>query len=174
MSDNAITPGSPISIQQVYLCIEELLELIAEPPSANCSCHLSPPCGDCVEHGHARGVIENARLILRGAGHRGPPDAQSKPLLVAGKHVYSVHEPREEPRQYDYCHYIGTVPLAPLARGRSQFTPGLLGRVNRVVHGVSAEVAGTEDGKRFAPEAVRVVPLSALVKVDSKWTGGAL
>ena len=28
---------------------DRLEELLGDPPSANCSCHISPPCNDCVE-----------------------------------------------------------------------------------------------------------------------------
>ena len=28
---------------------DRLEELLGDPPNANCSCHISPPCNDCVE-----------------------------------------------------------------------------------------------------------------------------
>ena len=28
---------------------DRLEELLGDPPDANCSCHISPPCNDCVE-----------------------------------------------------------------------------------------------------------------------------
>lgn len=39
------------------------IEFVGEPPEANCSCHLAPPCNDCVEHAGARELLE----ILRSA-----------------------------------------------------------------------------------------------------------
>ena len=31
---------------------------------ANCSCHLAPPCNDCVEHGHIREILGNAKALI--------------------------------------------------------------------------------------------------------------
>lgn len=31
-----------------------------ETPEPNCSCHLCPPCGDCVDHGWMRELMKNA------------------------------------------------------------------------------------------------------------------
>ena len=36
-------------------------------PEANCSCHLSPPCGDCVEYGYIRDIAMATRKALEGA-----------------------------------------------------------------------------------------------------------
>jgi len=44
-------------------------------PDANCSCHISPPCNDCVDYGHARELAAGAARIV--AKHQGQPD---KPL----------------------------------------------------------------------------------------------
>jgi len=33
-------------------------------PEANCSCHLAPPCDDCVEHSYAREVLAEAKAFL--------------------------------------------------------------------------------------------------------------
>lgn len=33
-------------------------------PDANCSCHLAPPCNDCVEHGHMREIMSNAKALI--------------------------------------------------------------------------------------------------------------
>ena len=39
---------------------EALVELLkTEVPSKNCSCHLNPPCSDCVDHGETRDLIEH-------------------------------------------------------------------------------------------------------------------
>lgn len=42
--------------------VELLLEAFeADVPEANCHCHLSPPCGDCVEWAQKREAIAYAR-----------------------------------------------------------------------------------------------------------------
>jgi hypothetical protein len=43
-----------------------LQELVDEVyvPDANCSCHLSPPCNDCVEHGHLRSLLQTAKALI--------------------------------------------------------------------------------------------------------------
>jgi hypothetical protein len=39
--------------------IEAVLRLLKqETPEKKCSCHINPPCNDCVEHGFARDIIE--------------------------------------------------------------------------------------------------------------------
>lgn len=45
--------------------LEMLMERIDEPPKPNCSCHLSPPCEDCAEHGGLREAFEAARDALK-------------------------------------------------------------------------------------------------------------
>jgi len=46
---------------------EELREALAGyVPDKNCSCHIAPPCSDCVEHGYARETMkqyEEQRLL---------------------------------------------------------------------------------------------------------------
>lgn len=45
--------------------IRELMECLkAYVPDSNCSCHLNPPCNDCVEHGHERITLENAKSTI--------------------------------------------------------------------------------------------------------------
>ena len=44
--------------------LELMVERIAEPPEANCSCHLSPPCNDCVEYGGEREAFETAKAEI--------------------------------------------------------------------------------------------------------------
>lgn len=43
-----------------------LEELISDDttPEPNCSCHISPPCGDCFEHAHRRELISFAKAAL--------------------------------------------------------------------------------------------------------------
>jgi hypothetical protein len=45
--------------------LEGLVEVVPEPPERNCSCHVAPPCGDCVMWGGLREALENARTILK-------------------------------------------------------------------------------------------------------------
>ena len=40
------------------------LEYIDEPPERNCSCHVSPPCSDCVDHSALREFFNDAREAL--------------------------------------------------------------------------------------------------------------
>lgn len=47
--------------------LQELLDATDEPPEANCSCHTSPPCSDCIDFGHIREAIATARAALKPA-----------------------------------------------------------------------------------------------------------
>lgn len=38
---------------------EALMEYVERPPDRNCSCHISPPCSDCVDNSHLRNAIED-------------------------------------------------------------------------------------------------------------------
>ena len=40
-----------------------LLEIVV--PERNCSCHLSPPCNDCLENGALRELVEEARAAIK-------------------------------------------------------------------------------------------------------------
>jgi len=44
---------------------EYLLECIERPPEANCSCHISPPCNDCVNYSSLREAIANCEEALK-------------------------------------------------------------------------------------------------------------
>lgn len=46
---------------QLRVALELMLDRIPEPPEANCSCHLSPPCNDCIEYGGEREAFESAK-----------------------------------------------------------------------------------------------------------------
>lgn len=41
------------------------LERCEEPPDRNCSCHIAPPCGDCVEYSGLREAFADAREALK-------------------------------------------------------------------------------------------------------------
>lgn len=58
--------------------LESLLELI-DVPEANCSCHVAPPCGDCVEHGAMREAVVAARIALEELDAPGVPDDDELP-----------------------------------------------------------------------------------------------
>lgn len=40
------------------------IEFAEEPPDRNCSCHIDPPCGDCVEYGGIRKAFELGRAAI--------------------------------------------------------------------------------------------------------------
>ena len=44
--------------------LEMLLEYVPAPPDRNCSCHISPPCHDCIEYGGLREAIEEAQAAI--------------------------------------------------------------------------------------------------------------
>lgn len=55
-------------------CHDELVEALTAlhenvepPPEKNCSCHIAPPCGDCVEYDALRDALDRARAILNKA-----------------------------------------------------------------------------------------------------------
>ena len=52
---------------------------ITHPPEANCSCHISPPCNDCVNHWGTRELIENARAALTKVAK---PELAAAPLVI--------------------------------------------------------------------------------------------
>ncbi len=45
--------------------LSQVLEATDEPPPRNCSCHLAPPCSDCVEWGWLREAREGAMEALK-------------------------------------------------------------------------------------------------------------
>ena len=44
--------------------VEMFLERADEPPEPNCSCHLSPPCNDCVDYGGLREAFSVGRELV--------------------------------------------------------------------------------------------------------------
>lgn len=44
--------------------IEDLLKLIDTPPRRNCSCHIAPPCSDCVDYSYTREVLDQANDFM--------------------------------------------------------------------------------------------------------------
>lgn len=49
---------------ELLAALELMLERISEPPEANCSCHLSPPCADCMDFGGEREAFDEARAAI--------------------------------------------------------------------------------------------------------------
>lgn len=47
--------------------LEDMLEMSDEPPERNCSCHLCPPCSDCVDYSGIRDAIKKARTAIASA-----------------------------------------------------------------------------------------------------------
>ena len=57
------------------LALQALLEL-QNVPDKNCSCHISPPCNDCVEFDALREAIEDANLAVgKGIAANGSPSS---------------------------------------------------------------------------------------------------
>lgn len=57
-----------IETQELAGLLEDVLDFIGEPPLPNCSCHISPPCNDCVDHAEAREI--NSRIESALTRHR--------------------------------------------------------------------------------------------------------
>lgn len=61
-------------LDRVTWALEHLLERGIAPPDRNCSCHISPPCNDCVEWSGLREAVEHAESALAAvtpAGQKG-------------------------------------------------------------------------------------------------------
>lgn len=52
-------------VNKLIAAIQGLLENIDTPPERNCSCHISPPCNDCVEYGGLREAITFAEEAIK-------------------------------------------------------------------------------------------------------------
>ncbi len=52
------------ALKLASLALSEGVEYVEEPPEKNCSCHLAPPCNDCVEHSAVREFFSDARTAL--------------------------------------------------------------------------------------------------------------
>ena len=42
----------------------DILENVDEPPDSNCSCHISPPCNDCVDYAGLRRALKEGYAAL--------------------------------------------------------------------------------------------------------------
>ena len=52
------------ALKLASLALSEGVEYVEEPPERNCTCHLAPPCNDCVEHSAVREFFIEARKAL--------------------------------------------------------------------------------------------------------------
>jgi hypothetical protein len=50
--------------ERLQAALEQLLDNVDEPPEGNCSCHLSPPCSDCVDCSALRNALSDARSAI--------------------------------------------------------------------------------------------------------------
>lgn len=49
-----------IERDKLLAALELFMGRVDEPPKSNCSCHLSPPCNDCVEYSGLREAFSDA------------------------------------------------------------------------------------------------------------------
>lgn len=63
-----VTPASHDSLSSVIVWAEELLSAI-DIPEKNCSCHISPPCGDCEQFWNLREITKHLQDAIK--DHRG-------------------------------------------------------------------------------------------------------
>lgn len=52
------------ALKLARLVLAEGVGYVEEPPEKNCTCHLAPPCNDCVEHSAVREFFIDARKAL--------------------------------------------------------------------------------------------------------------
>jgi len=69
------TPTESIAeepLEEAKQVIQDLLDSF-DIPEPSCTCHLSPPCGDCVDYSVVREVVAKARQYLKSL-----PDREAK------------------------------------------------------------------------------------------------
>lgn len=77
-------PAGTVAINHDLL--QEMIDLIAaDVPSRNCSCHIHPPCSDCVVFSRTREMLEQAREALAGKLGGG-----SEPIVTSKRNHISV------------------------------------------------------------------------------------
>jgi hypothetical protein len=57
--------------EELLTALIELVEMSEEPPERNCSCHINPPCRDCVNYSGIREALECARKAIAKAQEGG-------------------------------------------------------------------------------------------------------
>lgn len=53
--------------QQLFSALQLFIDTVEEPPEANCSCHIAPPCGDCINYSQLREAFEEGRAAIAAA-----------------------------------------------------------------------------------------------------------
>jgi hypothetical protein len=51
-------------LKQALDALKDLLDQTEPPPDKNCSCHIAPPCSDCVDYSGVRYAIEQANKTI--------------------------------------------------------------------------------------------------------------
>ena len=51
-------------LEKAEWTLEAMVENCEEPPEANCSCHVAPPCNDCVDFSGLREVFSDSKETL--------------------------------------------------------------------------------------------------------------
>ena len=59
--------------------LKDLLDQTETPPDTNCSCHIAPPCNDCVDYSGVRYAIEQANKAIA-AGKEALAQPEQKPF----------------------------------------------------------------------------------------------
>ena len=73
--------------QSLAAAVEGFIENVARPPEQNCSCHLSPPCDDCVDYASLREAFEFADAALAAKGvNRATSGKQTSARPIEGNH----------------------------------------------------------------------------------------
>lgn len=112
---------------QLAAAIELLLERIYHPPAANCSCHLSPPCGDCVDYGGLREAIQEAEAALAAHGQAalcGTCNDEIKPDALTGTTCKCAKAPADPMAAAMYGHDLHPEGYAPPTVQPSQAVHG--------------------------------------------------
>lgn len=67
--------GVALRIRETESAVAELIAAASNlygecptPPDRNCSCHISPPCGDCVDYSGLREALSDMRAALARIG----------------------------------------------------------------------------------------------------------
>jgi len=65
--DPIVTTPAPLAVEPLAVeLVRVMVENGDDMPEANCSCHISTPCSDCVEYSWKRDWMKDARTFLNG------------------------------------------------------------------------------------------------------------
>lgn len=53
-----------IQSDELLAALDDLVAMTDEPPEPSCSCHISPPCNDCVEYSGIRSALAAAKKAI--------------------------------------------------------------------------------------------------------------